>query len=120
MAQVFDLKKDLDLMSPVVLSPDTTHKIVDGKISPADLQERILNAYAKLEQQCDFIIIEGSGRPGGRVGHAHFQMPRIAHMLHAPVLLVTGGGLGNVVDRLAMIMALFEKEQVDVPGDSGQ
>ena len=113
MAQVFDLDQDLRLMSPVVLSSDTTHQVVDGLISPVDLQEKILQAYAELEKQCDFIIIEGSGHPG--VGSVvKLSNARIARLLNAPVLLVTGGGLGNVVDRLAMIQALFEKEQIDV------
>ena len=113
MAQVFGLTKDLSNMSPVVLAPDTTHKVVDGEISPADLQERIVHACAELEKKCDFIIIEGSGHPGVgsvmQISNAH-----IAHLLNAPVLLVTGGGLGNVVDRLSMIKLLFEKERVDV------
>jgi BioD-like phosphotransacetylase family protein len=113
MSQVFNLNKDLDLMSPVVLSPDTTHKVVDGNISPADLQKRIMTAYAELEKKCDFIIIEGSGHPG--VGSVmQISNARIAHMLDAPLLLVTGGGLGSVVDRLSMIQAYFEKERVDV------
>lgn len=113
MAQVFDLKTAPGTMSPVVLSPDTTHKVVDGKISPDDLQEKILLAYAKLEKECDFIIVEGSGHPG--VGAVmNISNARIAKLLNTPVLLVTGGGLGNVVDRLAMIMPLFEKESVDV------
>ena len=113
MAEVFDLNQDLEFMSPVVLSPDTTHKVVDGLISPADLQARILHACAELEKVCDFIIIEGSGHPG--VGSViGLSNARIARLLNAPVLLVTGGGLGNVVDRLAMILALFEKEEVDV------
>ena len=100
-------------MSPVVLSPDTTHKVVDGLISPLELQEKILYACGELEKSCDFIIIEGSGHPG--VGSViGLSNARIARLLNAPVLLVTGGGLGNVVDRLAMILALFEKEQVDV------
>ncbi len=113
MAQVFDLNRDLELMSPVVLSPDTTHKVVDGLISPLELQEKILYACGELEKSCDFIIIEGSGHPG--VGSViGLSNARIARLLNAPVLLVTGGGLGNVVDRLAMILALFEKERVDV------
>lgn len=113
MAQVFGLTKDLKLMSPVVLAPDTTHKVVDGKISPADLQKRIIQACAELEKKCDFIIVEGSGHPG--VGSVmQISNARIAHLLNAPVLLVTGGGLGNVVDRLSMIQLLFEKERVDV------
>jgi len=39
---------------------------------------------------------------------------RIAHMLDAPLLLVTGGGLGSVIDRLSVLQAFFEKERVDV------
>jgi len=113
MAQVFDLSCDLKLMSPVVLSPDTTRQVVDGVIAPEELQQRILHAYLELEKQCDFMIIEGSGHPG--VGSVMgISNARIARMLDAPVLLVTGGGLGDVVDRLAMIEALFEKEQVDL------
>jgi uncharacterized protein len=113
MAQVFDLNRDLELMSPVVLYPDTTHKVVDGLISPLELQDKILHACGELEKSCDFIIIEGSGHPG--VGSViGLSNARIARLLNAPVLLVTGGGLGNVVDRLAMILALFEKERVDV------
>lgn len=113
MAQVFGLTKDLKIMSPVVLEPGTTHKVVDGEISPEELQERIMRACAELEKKCDFLIIEGSGHPG--VGSVmQISNARIAHLLEAPVLLVTGGGLGNVVDRLSMIKLLFEKERVDV------
>ncbi len=113
MAQVFDLRQELEIMSPVVLHQDTTRKVVDGLISPLELQEKIIHACAELEKSCDFIIIEGSGHPG--VGSiVGLSNARIARLLDAPVLLVTDGGLGNVVDRLAMIQALFEKERVDV------
>jgi BioD-like phosphotransacetylase family protein len=112
-AQVFDLHTDLHLMSPVVVYPDTTRKIVDGEISPLELQNEILHAYAELEKQCDFIIIEGSGHPG--VGSVmKLSNARIARLLNAPVLMVTGGGLGNVVDNVCMNLALFEKEGVEV------
>ena len=113
MARVFGLTRDLKLMSPVVLSQDTTRKVVDGVISPKDLQQRIQEACAELEKRCEFVFIEGSGHPG--VGSVmQISNARIAHLLDAPVLLVTGGGLGDVVDRLAMIQAFFEKEQVDL------
>jgi len=113
MAQVFGLNRDLKYMSPVVLSSDFTHKVVDGLISPQDLQERIVHACSELEKKCDFILIEGSGHPG--VGSVmQISNARIAHLLKAPVLMVTGGGLGNVVDRLSMTQLLFEKERVDV------
>jgi BioD-like phosphotransacetylase family protein len=112
-AQVFDLEKELRWMSPVVVHPETTRRVVDGEISPHELHERIMRAYEELEKRCDFIIIEGSGHPGVgsvmKTSNAH-----IARMLDAPVLMVTGGGLGNVVDNIYMGLALFEKEGVEV------
>lgn len=113
MAQVFGLENELRLMSPVVVYPDTTRRVVDGEISPAEIHEQIVAAYSELEKFCDFIIIEGSGHPG--VGSVmKTSNARIARMLNAPVLMVTGGGLGSVVDKISMGLALFQKEGVEV------
>lgn len=112
-AQVFGLEKDLRWMSPVVVQHDTTRRVVDGEICPQELQELILRACAELEKRCDYIIIEGSGHPG--VGSVmKMSNARIARMLNAPVLMVTGGGLGNVVDKICLGLALFEREGVEV------
>lgn len=113
MAQVFGLTRDLRFMSPVVVFPDTTRRVIDGEISPRDLEERILAACAELEKKCDLILIEGSGHPG--VGSVlKLSNARIARLLDARVLMVTGGGVGNVVDSVYMNLALFEKEGVEV------
>jgi BioD-like phosphotransacetylase family protein len=112
-AQVFGLEKDLRWMSPVVVMPDTTRRFVDGETAPGELQERIIEACVELEQRCDLVIIEGSGHPG--VGSVlKLSNARIARMLDAPVLMVTGGGLGNVVDNIYLGLALFDKEGVEV------
>lgn len=112
-AQVFGLQKDLRFMSPVVVYPDTTRRVIDGEISVTVLKERIMGAYAELERRCDFIVIEGSGHPG--VGSVmKLSNARIARMLDAPVLMVTGGGVGNVVDTVNMNMALFRQEGAEV------
>lgn len=113
MAQVFGLGKDLRLMSPVVLRPDSTRRVVDGEIATDELQRRVIDACAELDDKCDFLIIEGAGHVG--VGSViKLSNARIAKLLNAPVLIVTGGGLGNVVDSVYMNLALFEKEGVDV------
>lgn len=112
-AQVFDLQKELRLMSPVVVYPDTTRRFIDGELSATELRDRILTACAELEKRCDFLIIEGSGHPG--VGSVmKLSNARIARMLNAPVLMVTGGGVGNVVDTVAMNLALFRQEGAEV------
>jgi BioD-like phosphotransacetylase family protein len=97
----------------VVVYPDTTRRAIDGEISFAELEDRILSAYAELEKRCDFIIIEGSGHPG--VGSVlKLSNARIARMLNAPVLMVTGGGVGNVIDTVFMNIALFQLEGAEV------
>ncbi len=113
MAKVFGLERDLRLMSPVVLHPDSTRQFIDGRISADDLGERIRSACRELERKCDFLIIEGSGHVG--VGSLlRLSNARIARMLDAPVLLVTGGGIGDVFDAVSLNLSLFEKEGADV------
>ena len=114
-AQVFGLTRDLRYMSPVVVYPETSRQAIDGKISLSELSDRILSSYAELEKRCDFIVIEGSGHPG--VGSVlKLSNARIARMLDAPVLMVTGGGVGNVIDTVSMNTALFKLEGAEVRG----
>jgi BioD-like phosphotransacetylase family protein len=100
-------------MSPVLVHHGTTRRVVDGKISLPDLERKVVESFAELEKRCDFIVIEGSGHPG--VGAVmHLSNPRIASLLEAPVLLVTGGGLGKVVDDVALCLPLFRQEGAEV------
>lgn len=115
MAQVFGLDRNLRHMSPVVVYPDTSRQAIDGKLNLPELADRIQTSFAELEKQCDFIVIEGSGHPG--VGSVlQLSNARIAKMLDAPVLMLSGGGVGNVIDTLAMNTALFKLEGADVRG----
>lgn len=113
MCQVFGLGRDLRHMSPVVIEKDSTRQFLDGHLNPRELEEKILSACAAIEKHCDFLIIEGSGHPGvGSVvglSNAH-----VAQILNAPVLMVTGGGVGNVIDSVHLNRALFEKEGVEI------
>ena len=113
MAEVFGLEDDLALMSPVVLLPGDTQKILDGKLSGEDLERKIMAAIDELERKNDFLIIEGAGHTG--VGSViGLSNARIARLVKASVLLVTGGGIGNVVDAAYMNMALFRQEAAEV------
>ena len=113
MAEVFGLKKDLRHMSPVVLFPETTRQVIDGQLDPSGYRGQIVEACAALEKQSDFLVIEGSGHPG--VGSVvGLSNATIARLVGAPVLLVTGGGVGSVIDAVTLNRALFEKEGVEV------
>ena len=112
-AQVCGLEKYKEYMSPIVLQQGMTKKVLDGAISREELQEKILRAVRVLERECDFLIIEGAGHSG--VGTIlGLSNARVARMLDAPVLMVTGGGVGNVVDAVSMNSALFREEGTEI------
>lgn len=113
MAEVFGLEKDLHLMSPLVLQPGHTQQVLDGTLSGGAMQAQMMAAIAELDRKNDFLIIEGAGHTG--VGSViGFSNARTAALAKAPVLMITGGGIGNVVDAVYMNMALFRQEGVDV------
>jgi BioD-like phosphotransacetylase family protein len=112
-AGVFGLEEDLPLMSPVVLQPDSTRQILDGKLTQASIAERIREAAAALEARCDFLVIEGSGH-GGVGSVVGLSNARVARMLEAPVMIVSQGGVGNAIDAVSLNLALYRQEGVAV------
>jgi BioD-like phosphotransacetylase family protein len=113
MAEVFGLEADLSLMSPLVLMPGDTQKLLDGKLSAEKMKQQMLGAIEELDHKNDFLIIEGAGHSG--VGSVlGLSNAKVAKMAKAPVVMVTGGGVGNVVDAAYMNLALFQQEGVDV------
>lgn len=113
MAEVYGLDEDLEYMSPVTLFPQTTREVLDGKISIKSLEDKMMNAVEELEKKCDFLIIEGAGHSG--VGSViGLSNARVAKMVDAPVLMIAGGGIGNVVDSVQLNLALYKNEGADV------
>ena len=112
-ASVFGVEEDVLLMSPLTLGPGTTRRYLDGEIDISVPRDAIRSACAGLEKKYDFLIIEGAGH-GGVGSVVGMNNARIAAELNAPVLLVTGGGIGNVVDAVELNLALYQREKADV------
>ena len=113
MARNFDLVDDLPLMSPFVLQQGDTRRIMDGDLDRDQIARKMFDAIAELDAKNDFLIIEGAGHTG--VGTLFgCNNARIARETGATVMMVTGGGLGNVVDAVHMNLALFQKERASV------
>ena len=113
MAQVYGLEADKAYMSPLVLKPGDTKRVLDGELVKEDLEKKILDAIDYLDSKCEFLIVEGAGHSG--VGSVlGMSNARLASMVDAPVMMVTGGGVGNVVDSVNMNLALFEQEGAQV------
>ncbi len=112
-ASVFGVEEDVALMSPMTLSAGTTRRFLDGEIDITTPRQTILAACAELEKKYDFLIIEGAGHGGvGSVVGANNA--QVAAMLEAPVLLVTGGGIGNVIDAVELNLSLYERDNAQV------
>lgn len=112
-ASVFGLEDDIALMSPLTLTAGTTRRFLDGEINMDLPAEIIRNACTELESKYDFLIIEGAGHCG--VGSVvGVNNAKVAAMLNAPVLLLTGGGIGNVIDAVELNLALYERERARV------
>lgn len=112
-ASVFGVEEDVALMSPMTLAPGTTRRYLDREIGAAVPHDLIRSACAELEKKYDFLIIEGAGH-GGVGSVVGMNNARIAAELNAPALLVTGGGIGNVVDAVELNLALYQREKADV------
>lgn len=107
-AQVFGLEEQLDAMCPVVVAPGVSQRALRGELPVAQLEEQILTAVARLEQTCDLLVIEGAGHSG--VGSVlGLSNARVAALVGAPVLMVTGGGVGSVIDAVCMNLALYRE-----------
>ncbi|HWI41599.1 MAG TPA: AAA family ATPase, partial [Verrucomicrobiae bacterium] len=113
MATTYGLQEDIALMSPLAMGKNFTRDYLDRRMSEVSLRACIQEAFHKLEQKYDYLIIEGAGHGGGG---AIFGLSNaaVARMLDAPVVLVTEGGIGSVIDAVHLNMAIFEREKADV------
>jgi phosphate acetyltransferase len=112
-AGVYDLDADTHLMSPMTLTPGLTRRFLDGEVSPDYPREVILKAVEQLEKKNDFLIIEGAGH-GGVGSVVGVNNACTAALTGAPVLLVTGGGIGSVIDAVELNLALYKEVNADV------
>lgn len=113
MAKVYNLDEDAHLMSPMTLVPGLTRRFLDGEISPDYPRDVILKAIEQLEKKNDFLIIEGAGH-GGVGSVVGMNNACTASLTGAPVLMVTGGGIGNVIDAVGLNLALYKEANADV------
>lgn len=113
MASVYGLDEHAALMSPMPLTSGSTRRFLDGQMDAEAPRCAIQAACAELEKLYDFLIIEGAGH-GGVGSVVGMNNAQVAAMLEAPVLMVTGGGIGNVIDAVELNLALYERERARV------
>jgi len=114
MDQVYNLNCPLVDMSPIAVEPDFTRRYLEAANYDA-LVRKIQKAFDRVAWEKDFVLCEGSGHAG--VGSVFdLSNARVAKILGAKVVIVTGGGIGKPIDEVALNQALFEKEGVEIIG----
>lgn len=112
-ARVFGMEDKIASMSPVILGKGSTKQYLDGELSREWAAERIAAAVKRFEAECDVLLIEGAGH-GGVGSVIGLNNAEMARLVGAPVLMVAGGGIGNVIDSVQLNLALYEKAGVNV------
>jgi dethiobiotin synthetase len=108
-ARVFGLEQDIRLMSPVVLGRGSTKQFLDGHLTTAELEHKLVTACREMERKYDFLVIEGAGH-GGVGSVVGLSNGRVASLCGAPVVMVSGGGIGNVIDSVLLNTPLYQAE----------
>lgn len=112
--KIYDLKSDLSDISPIAVERGFTENyILNG--SKEELQNRVKDAYNRLEAENDFVLIEGTGHAG--VGSV-FDLSNadVAKLVGSKVILVSIGGIGKSIDELILNKACFDKVGVELCG----
>jgi BioD-like phosphotransacetylase family protein len=107
-AKVFGMESQIAYMSPVVLGAGSTKRFLDGELCREWAAEKIAAAVRHLERSCDLLLIEGAGH-GGVGSVIGLNNAEMARLVDAPVLMVAGGGIGNVIDSVQLNLALYDK-----------
>jgi uncharacterized protein len=99
---------DVDIASPVKMGTGFTKEFL-SKADPyretIALQDNILEAVKTMAHK-DIIIAEGTGHPGvgGIVGLSN---AKVANLLNAEIIFLSGGGIGKALDMLEVDMTYF-------------
>lgn len=114
------------LMNPILLKPTTdtgSQVIVNGEVvsvmSAAEYFRRkqeyvpvILEAYRKLEESCDVVVIEGAGSPAEiNLKQNDIVNMGLAKLVDAPVLLAGDIDRGGVFAQIVGTVILLEEEE---------
>jgi BioD-like phosphotransacetylase family protein len=111
---VFGVPDPLDAMSPVHIPRGFTKAFIAGEVVE-DLPNRIVNAYRRIVENRDVVLIEGTGHAG--VGSViGLSNADVAKMLGAPALIVSEAGVGRPIDEIVLNRALFARHGVEVIG----
>ena len=110
----FHVQVPLEDMSPIAVEPEFTRRYIEHANNDFFVR-RLQHSFDRAAWEKDFVIIEGTGHAG--VGSVFdLSNARVASLLGAKVIIVSGGGIGKPIDEVALNKALFDREGVEIVG----
>jgi BioD-like phosphotransacetylase family protein len=101
-------------MSPVAIERGFTERFIE-KGASADYAKVIKDAYDRVAEGNDLMIIEGTGHAG--VGSVfNLSNAAVAKILDTSVILISSGGVGKPIDEVMLNKALLDRELVSLAG----
>jgi BioD-like phosphotransacetylase family protein len=93
------LDAEMHQLEPVVYSPTFVEEAIQGREDPAELHERVREAFDAVSEGKDLVVVEGGGTlsTGGVVDLTDAD---VAELLDAETLLVSGYGEARDVDEV--------------------
>ena len=111
---VLDASDDVQFMSPVTVP----RGFVDEYIMTRDqhgLREKICQALEQMKSRHTQLLVEGTGHAG--VGSClDLSNAEVAKLAESKVVIISGGGVGSVIDQISLNRCLFESRGVQVVG----
>lgn len=101
-----DLEEPLDLLSPVLLTSDLIKQALEGKAG--DLQKDIKEAFNKIGQNKDIMIIGGAGTFVSTGSLLSLSANRIVNLLGAKVLVVVNYDSDLAIEDLLPAKEIFK------------
>jgi len=115
MERIYGSIGDIALASPVTVPSGMTRRFIEGRTTTQELQDRILAGFRHMGRHCDVVVLEGTGHAG--VGSVlKLSNARVASLVGASAIIITGGGIGQPIDEFCLNNALFDVERVPVLG----
>ena len=112
--EVYELKGSVTDMSPIAVPSGFTEAYIRNP-DRAALVKAITEAYERVSEGKDAVVIEGTGHAG--VGSV-FDMSNadVSKLLGCKVLIVSSGGIGKPIDEVMLNKAMFDQAGVEVIG----
>lgn len=112
--QVFDLKGDVQDMSPIAIPRHFTESYIDNP-NRSDLIDRATTAFSRIAEDNEIVVVEGTGHAG--VGSV-FDMSNgnVAALLGCKAVIVSSGGIGRPIDEIMLNKATFDAAGVEIVG----